>query len=119
MTHLFPSILATVPVLQDAGQSKRLLSITAGQERFPPVVTYDVEGDHPSPPLPPGGPTRGTYECRAARCNSVALRRTPATWRDEFPSAPRSGVETAGAVEVSMKLLLTSGGVTYPPIEGR
>ncbi len=53
MVHLFPSVLATVPVLHDAGQSKQLPSIAAGQVQFLPRSTYDVEGDHPSPPLPP------------------------------------------------------------------
>ena len=37
---------------------------------------------------------------------------------DEFPSAPRSTVQTVGAGEDAMKLLLTSGGVTNPTIEG-
>lgn len=53
MPHLFPSVFATDPVLQDADQSRLLLSIAAGQVRFLQGSTYGVEGDHPSPPLPP------------------------------------------------------------------
>src|SRR5690606_24012137 len=50
--HLFPSVLTAVSVLQDTDQPKRLPSIVAGQVRFLAGSTYDVEGDHPSPPLP-------------------------------------------------------------------
>ncbi len=87
MPHLFPSVLATDPVLQDADQSRLRLSIAAGEVRFLPGSTYDVEGDHPSPPLPPH---EGPHPQSHADVGPFVMWRSPEThlFRARWTSTP-------------------------------